>query len=211
MYIPPLVDTLSLALLWLTPAPTSQVPYLHMQDTASVPAVRDDLQCPKGYSPSFLHNTYTYNSPLKNFTDITKSFVHIQWYGNTTVTGTMGTDNVPGATRAGLFGGSPFNETLTMYLGRSDVMSYTIHGNFPLTILGPKRPLHVASYAETKRFESICGGEATYIDLITYLCTDDQPAAYGFFYNVHMTTFQNLAARIGTTVLAGDCPDRSNY
>ncbi|KAJ7870519.1 hypothetical protein B0H13DRAFT_2061679, partial [Mycena leptocephala] len=184
--------------LWVTATPTTEAPYLHAPDPSPYPAVRDDLRCPRGYSPSFLHNTYTYYG---------RSFFHIEWYGNITVTKTAGTDNVPGATRAGTFGGSPFNETLTMYLGRPDAMSYTIHGNLPLTIAQPKRrPLHVVSYAETKRFESICSGEATYIDLITYLCSDDQTAAYGLFYNVHMTTLQNLASTIGTTVLAGDCP-----
>ncbi|KAJ7892646.1 hypothetical protein B0H13DRAFT_2665630 [Mycena leptocephala] len=181
-------------------------------DPSPLPVVRDDLQCPKGYSPTFLHNTYTYYGPLKEFTDIAGSFYHVQWYGNATINKTTGTDNVPGATRTGSFGGSPFNETLTMFQGRPDAVSYTIHGNLPLTLAQPKqRPLHVVNYAETKRFESICSGEATYIDFITYLCTDDQATAYGLFYNVHITTLQNLGATIGTTVLAGDCPAEGSY
>ncbi|KAJ7800340.1 hypothetical protein B0H13DRAFT_2164827, partial [Mycena leptocephala] len=168
MYLPPIIETRR---------------SLHVQDPPPYPAVRDDFRCPTGYSPSFLHNTYTYYGPLKEFTDITGSFFHVQWYGDATINKTTGTDNVPGATRTGSFGGSPFNETLTMYQGRSDA---------------PKqRPLHVVNYAETKRFESICSGKATYIDFITYLCTDDQAAAYGLFYNVHMTTLQNLAPPLG--------------
>ncbi|KAJ6542356.1 hypothetical protein DFH09DRAFT_1089175 [Mycena vulgaris] len=174
--------------------------------TPSAPTPTDDLQCPKGYSPSFLYNTYTYNAPLNKFTDITQSFFHIQWYGGATVTKTTGTDNVPGATRAGVFGGANYNETLTAYSAGADAMSYTIHGNLPLTLAQVNQPtLHVASYAETKRFESICDGKATYIDFITYMCTDNQITGYSAFYNVHVTTLENLASTIGATVLAGDC------
>ncbi|KAJ6565926.1 hypothetical protein DFH09DRAFT_1278540 [Mycena vulgaris] len=188
-----------------TPAKTTSTP-AKTTSTPSAPTPTDDLQCPKGYSPSFLHNTYTYDAPLNKFTDITKSFFHIQWYGGATVTKTAGTDNVPGATRAGVFGGAKYNETLTAYSARADAMSYTIHGNLPLTLAqGNQPPLHVASYAETKRFESICGGKATYIDLITYMCTDNQITGYNAFYNTHMTTLENLASTIGSPVLAGDC------
>jgi hypothetical protein len=82
MYLPPIIETISLALLWLTPTPTPdlELPYLHGQDPSPYPVVRDDLRCPRGYSPSFLHNTYTYYGPLKEFTDITGSFYRVQWY-----------------------------------------------------------------------------------------------------------------------------------
>ncbi|KAJ6549080.1 hypothetical protein DFH09DRAFT_1281536 [Mycena vulgaris] len=211
MHFAPFANTLATALLFLI-----STPHVHASpissDAKPITTSLDDLQCPRGYSPTFLHNSYTYNAPLSKFTDITKSFFAIQWYpyadskGGATVTGTAGTDNVPGATRAGVFGGAPFNETLTAYSTRSDGMAYTMHGIMPLSIaVGNPRPLRVASYAETKRFQSICGGKATYIDLITWLCSDDQITAYSAFYNTHMSTVQNLAATIGTTVLAGDC------
>ncbi|KAJ6549130.1 hypothetical protein DFH09DRAFT_1503375 [Mycena vulgaris] len=205
MHFAPFANTLGVALLFL-------ISTLHVHaspissDAKPITTPLDDLQCPRGYSPTFLHNSYTYNAPLNKFTDITKSFFAIQWYGGASVTGTAGTDNVPGATRAGVFGGAPFNETLTAYSARSDSMVYTMHGTLPLSLaVGNPRPLHVATYAETKRFQSICGGKATYIDLITWLCSDDQITAYSAFYNTHMSTVQNLAATIGTTVLAGDC------
>ncbi|KAJ7245971.1 hypothetical protein C8J57DRAFT_1476237 [Mycena rebaudengoi] len=187
-----LSSTHSLALL-------SLVPSLHALNTSTHPVVSDDIECPSGYSPTFVHNTYTYIGALKEFTDIAGSFFHIQWYApNITHFNTTGMDNVPGATRAGLFGGTPFNETLTTYDTRPDALLYTIHGAL--------RDFNIVSSAETKRFQSICSGKATYIDVITYLCSDDQTAAYDLFYNIHTTAFQNLAAIIRTTVLAGDCP-----
>ncbi|KAJ6521222.1 hypothetical protein B0H19DRAFT_1277758 [Mycena capillaripes] len=148
------------------------------------PVVSDDIECPSGYSPTSVHNTYTYNGALKEFTDIAGSFFHVQWY----TFNTTGTDNVLGATRAGWFGGTPFNETLTAYDTRPDALLFTIHGNLPLAL------------------EAFISGKATYIDVLTYLCSDDQTAAYDLFYNIHTTGFQNLAAIIGMTVLAGDCP-----
>ncbi|KAJ6585929.1 hypothetical protein B0H19DRAFT_925394 [Mycena capillaripes] len=201
MHLSSTLGLVSFALLSLTSSATAEPGSLGIQD------VSDDIKCPKGYSPTFLHNAYTYNGALKQFTDITGSFFNNQWYANATVVNTTGTDNVPGATRAGLFGVTPFNETLTTYLKHPDGILFTLHGNLPLVFERPgKRPLNIVRSSETKRFQSICGGKATYIDLITYQCSDDQAAAYDLFYNVHNTVFQNLAATIGTTLLAGDCP-----
>ncbi|KAJ7271209.1 hypothetical protein C8J57DRAFT_1468328 [Mycena rebaudengoi] len=191
-----LSSTLSLAFL-------SLVPSLHALNTSTHPVVSDDIECPSGYSPTFVHNTYTYNGALKEFTDIAGSFFHVQWYSSSVTNfNTTGTVNVPGATRAGLFGGTPFNETLTTYDTRPDALLFTIHGNLPLAL----GAFNIVGSAETKRFQSICSGKATYIDVLTYLCSDDQTAAYDLFYNIHTTAFQNLAGIIGTTVLAGDCP-----
>ncbi|KAJ7464583.1 hypothetical protein FB451DRAFT_1403253 [Mycena latifolia] len=106
---------------------------------------------------------------LKNFTDITGSFFATAWYGGVAVSKTTGTDNVPGATRGGTVGGGTVNETLTTYFVHPDALPYTYHGR-PWTYSAPnQRPLHFAGYAETIRFESICGGKATYIDFISYL------------------------------------------
>ncbi|KAJ6549044.1 hypothetical protein DFH09DRAFT_1503203 [Mycena vulgaris] len=197
-------NTLALAFLFLIATP-------HVHAAPISPAVS------QGILYQFLYNTYTYDAPLDKFTNITSSFFHIQWYpdpslqGNATVNRTTGTDNVPGATRAGVFAGASFNETLTAYSAPPDAMSYTIHGNLPLTISpgNNQGPVRIASYAETKRFESVCSGKATYIDFITYLCTDNQTTGYSSFYNVHMTSVQNLASTIGAPVLGGDCPDAS--
>ncbi|KAJ6549035.1 hypothetical protein DFH09DRAFT_1087106 [Mycena vulgaris] len=155
------------------------VPHVHASPISPAGIPPDDHQCPKGFSTTFLHNNYT----------------------------TTGTDDVPGATRAGVFGAAAFNETLTAYSAGSDGLSYTIQGNRPLTIAqgNHQRPLHVASYAETKRFASVCGGKATFIDFSTYLCTDNQTVGYNSFYNVHMTTMKKLASTIRAPALAGDC------
>ncbi|KAJ7117581.1 hypothetical protein C8R44DRAFT_791042 [Mycena epipterygia] len=169
------------------------------------PITTNDLHCPKGSYTGFVHNSYAYNAPLHKFTDITKSFFHEVWYANTHVSNTTGTDNVPGATRAGYFVGH-FNETLTAYLLRPDELSYTYHGR-PYTFAAPnRRPIYFPRYAETLRFMSICGGRATFIDVNTYLCSDDQIAAHDVWYSTHMTTFKGLAVKVGATVLAGDCP-----
>ncbi|KAJ7312399.1 hypothetical protein DFH08DRAFT_973477 [Mycena albidolilacea] len=119
----------------------------------------NDIQCPAGSHASFVHNSYTYNAPLHKFTNITKSWFNIQC--NTT-----GTDGVPGTTRSGVFGGAPFNETLTMYdrphLG---AFAYSFHGD-ALTYSPPnKSAVHFDGYAETMRLEGICNGRATYIDI----------------------------------------------
>ncbi|KAJ6534595.1 hypothetical protein DFH09DRAFT_1180112 [Mycena vulgaris] len=177
------------------------------------PPSPNDLHCPKGSYPGFVHNSYTYAAPVHKFTDITRSFFDDAWYAGAAAPNNTGTDNVPGATRAGDFGGA-FNETLTAYSLHPDAFSFTLHGA-PWTYTAPapqasnlKRPgpLHFAGYAETLRFESICDGRATYIDAITYLCADDKAAAYDLWYNLHLAVFPPLAARVGAKVLAGDCP-----
>ncbi|KAJ6527754.1 hypothetical protein B0H19DRAFT_1275108 [Mycena capillaripes] len=193
-----LSSTLSLAFL-------SLVPPMRALNPLTYPVVSDDIECPSGYSPTSVHNTYTYNGALKEFTDIagrSSTFSGIPRASPTLKFNTTGTDNVLGATRAGWFGGTPFNETLTAYDTRPDALLFTIHGNLPLAL----EAFNIVGSAETKRFQIICSGKATYIDVLTYLCSDDQTAAYDLFYNIHTTGFQNLAAIIGMTVLAGDCP-----
>ncbi|KAJ7088550.1 hypothetical protein C8R43DRAFT_1050737, partial [Mycena crocata] len=123
------------------------------------------------------------------------------WDGGFPATSTTGVDNIPGATRGGVFAGGAFNETLTMYLARPDALEFTLHG-----IGGTFAHVRLDGYAETARFESICSGRATYIVVVTYVCSPDQAAAYDFWYTSHMDVFEALATRIGTTVLAGDCP-----
>ncbi|KAJ7200419.1 hypothetical protein GGX14DRAFT_372219 [Mycena pura] len=164
-----------------------------------------DLRCPQGSHPGFVHNSYTYLAPLEKFTNITGSFFDIAWYGGCTAVIKIGTDNVPGATRGGPCDGGVFNETLTACIVHPDALEYTWRGK-PSTYLLPNFPPVHFGYAETLRFESICGGKATYIDLITHWCTDDQSGAYNTWYTIHMETFQALAARIAAPVLAGDCP-----
>ncbi|KAJ6570534.1 hypothetical protein DFH09DRAFT_1313131 [Mycena vulgaris] len=86
-----------------------------------------NLRCPKGSYPNFVHNSYTYNTPLAKFTNITKSFFDIAWYGSASKM--TGTDNVPGATCGGNSTGSWYTDTLAAYLAHPDVLEYTIHGD----------------------------------------------------------------------------------
>ncbi|KAJ7656433.1 hypothetical protein DFH06DRAFT_1411188 [Mycena polygramma] len=124
------------------------------------PNVLNDIHCAEDSHVGFVHNSYTFNAPLDTFTDVTKSFFDIKWYGGTVVTNTTGVDGVPGATRSGRFDDALYTDTLTMYSLRPDTFEFSYHGDAP-TFTPAIR------YAETMRFESICGGTATYIDVIS--------------------------------------------
>ncbi|KAJ7483817.1 hypothetical protein B0H11DRAFT_1723231 [Mycena galericulata] len=168
---------------------------------------QNDLHCPKGYEISFVHNSYTYNAPFHTFTNLTSSFFNIVWTGGVPATSTTGVDNVPGATRSGPWFGGVFNETLTMYHLDDELYIWTYHGAaYTYAPGGGVPPTHLSAYAETTRFESICSGTATYIDIITYLCSDNPKVVYSLLYTLHMVTFQDLAQSANATVLGGDCP-----
>ncbi|KAJ7763580.1 hypothetical protein DFH07DRAFT_1018316 [Mycena maculata] len=193
-----LVKTLTVAILGLLSATRAQ--------ESSYPYTSSDLHCPEGSHPGFVHNSYTYLAPLHKFTKITGSFFDIAWYGGCSAAFKIGTDNVPGAIRGGPCDGGVFNETLTMFTAHSDGFESTLHGR-PWTFPLPHQPpVHFDGYVETMRFESICGGKVTYIDLISHWCTDNQSGGYNAWYTIHMEVFQALAAGIGAPVLAGDCP-----
>ncbi|KAJ7464581.1 hypothetical protein FB451DRAFT_441584 [Mycena latifolia] len=194
-----LAKILGIALLSLTVSATQA----HKSDH---PLVRNDIICPKGSYTSFVRNNYAYNAPLDKFTDITKSFFNLTWYvsrcdhhendrhrqrpwrdslgrfGRRIHRNTDGVPQTPGCARVQL----PWE---------------------PYTYAPPnQKPLHFPGYAETIRFESICGGTATYFDAIAYVCSDDQMAAYDTWYTLHMVAFPGLATEVGAKVLAGDCP-----
>ncbi|KAJ7875477.1 hypothetical protein B0H14DRAFT_3437032 [Mycena olivaceomarginata] len=40
----------------------------------------NDIVCPNHYTPTFVHNSFTYLAPLHKFTNLTKSFFDISWY-----------------------------------------------------------------------------------------------------------------------------------
>ncbi|KAJ7742890.1 hypothetical protein B0H16DRAFT_1019435 [Mycena metata] len=166
----------------------------------------NDLRCPEDFHVGFVHNRYAYNAPVDKFTTITKSFYDALWYGGAVVSKTSGTDNVPGATRAGNLDGY-FHETLTAYSFHPSALEYTIRGD-PYTYAPPNStaaPVRFASYSETMRIESSCSGRATYIDLITYICSADKVTGYDWWYTAHESVFPALAAKVGATVMAGDC------
>ncbi|KAJ7742888.1 hypothetical protein B0H16DRAFT_1890187 [Mycena metata] len=184
--------------------------------TASVHAQHtergNDLHCPEGFDVGFVHDSYTFNAPVHKFTDPTKSFFDISWYG-ITLTNTTGTDNVPGATRSGSLDGGYFHETLTAYSVHPSALEYTVRGD-PYTYAPPNStaaPLAFAGYVETTRIESICSGRATYIDLISYICSADQVAGYDFAHKLHQGVFPALAEPVGATVMAGDCLTQKDY
>ncbi|KAF7330593.1 hypothetical protein MSAN_02459500 [Mycena sanguinolenta] len=168
--------------------------------------ISNDIECAADSYVSFIHNSYTYNAPLHKFTDIAGSFFNVSWYGGTAVTSTTGTDNVPGATRSGPFVGTIFNETLTAFEKGSDVLLFSYHGKGFTFIPEPTYPaLRWDGYSETLRFQSICSGKATHIDLITYTCSDNQPLTYTVWSTAHTSSFDGLAQTLGATILAGDC------
>ncbi|CAK5283342.1 unnamed protein product [Mycena citricolor] len=164
-----------------------------------------DKHCAPPLKSSFTHNTYTYTVPLPQITQITKDFFDIEWYGGVVVSTHTGRNGVPGATRSGNFTGGSFHETLTEYTLRPDAFAYAYSG-VPYTFAPPHaQPVHFGVYAETLRFESVCGGRATYIDFQTWSCVDDRPAGYNFWYTLHQTAAEGLAQTLKANVLAGDC------
>ncbi|KAJ7656442.1 hypothetical protein DFH06DRAFT_1473657 [Mycena polygramma] len=94
-----------------------------------------------------------------------------------------------------------------MYSMHSDALAYTYHGE-PFNYAPRNGPhLYFARYIETIRFESICGGKATYIAVLAYLCSDDQVRAYSFWDALpDQATFDRLGESLGGTIRAGDCP-----
>ncbi|KAJ7289155.1 hypothetical protein C8J57DRAFT_1627653 [Mycena rebaudengoi] len=171
-----------------------------------------DASCPKGFQPTFVQNSYRYDGHLQKFTNITGSFFDAFWNAGTVVTSTTGTDNVPGATRAASLGDASFNETLTMFDAPPGALRFTYIGPGPKPIAYTppgEKSIRFDYWAETQRFESICGGEATYIDVITYLCSDPPRAAYDLWYRFHDLTFNAISAEVGAKVFTGDCPRAS--
>ncbi|KAK7012811.1 hypothetical protein R3P38DRAFT_1557187 [Favolaschia claudopus] len=174
----------------------------------SDPYVPNDLPCPSGSHVSFNQNKYAFIAPPHKFVDLTKDFFNLTWYGNIAlVVNTTGTDNVPGATRAGIFSGAHYNETLTMYAKHPDILTWSYYGA-PITFTLPGEPTLVSfGYTETFRIQSICNGQATYIDVLTQSCSGNQIDNYNIWYTFHDSVFPKIAATFGAPVLAGDCPD----
>ncbi|KAJ7312453.1 hypothetical protein DFH08DRAFT_1087633 [Mycena albidolilacea] len=149
--------------------------------------------------------SYTYNAPVHKFTEITKSWFDIQWYGGAVVSNTTGTDSVPGATRSGFYGETLFHETLTMYSLDPDALAYSLRGESRIYVPPDQPVVHIGRYTETMRIESICSGAATYINIRSYLCSNDSTQAYDLAYTLQTVAFQGIAARIHATVMGGDC------
>ncbi|KAJ7181048.1 hypothetical protein C8R46DRAFT_1071306 [Mycena filopes] len=167
-----------------------------------------DVPCPEGFLDGFVHNSYTYNAPPQKFINITKSY-DASWYGGAVVSNTTGTDNVPGATRAGNLDGD-FFETLTAYSSGPAHLEYSYRGApYTFTMPNSTAPSNVqfSSYGETFRFEGICSGRATYIDVITYMCSVDQTAGYDWWFGGHQGIFSAVAERVGATEFMGNCPE----
>ncbi|KAK6983980.1 hypothetical protein R3P38DRAFT_373811 [Favolaschia claudopus] len=172
------------------------------------PYISSDIHCDKDAHTSFITNRYKYYAPLHKFTNLTKSFFDLSWGAGTLVPNTTGIDNVPGATRAGEYGGYHFDETLTMYTSHPDALAYAYHGKgFKVSGQGINfgSSVKLYSYAEAFRFESICGGQATLIDARTYTCSDNPIATYDWETMLHDSTLTALAARIRAPMFTGDC------
>ncbi|KAJ7097106.1 hypothetical protein B0H15DRAFT_31723 [Mycena belliarum] len=191
---------------------TALIATLGLLSTASAqslsidPILNDDVECPAGSEITFLHDYYMFNAPMKAFKDQVGSFFEIVWTGGVATDIATGPDNTPGSSRSGVYFGGRFNETLTMILDRPDSFSYTYHGvEFPVAIPGRPKVIFY-KYAETMRVHSICGGRATYMDLVTSLCTDNPEHAYDLLHTyLHDLTFHQLAANVNATAMYGDC------
>jgi hypothetical protein len=122
------------------------------------------------------------------------------------VSNTTGTGGVPGATRSGFWSETPFHETLTMYSLDPDALAYSFPGEGLIYVPLDQPAVHIDGYTETMRIESICSGAATYINIRSYLCSNDSTPAYDLLYTLHMVAFQGIAARIHATVMGGVCP-----
>ncbi|KAJ6620635.1 hypothetical protein B0H10DRAFT_1067362 [Mycena sp. CBHHK59/15] len=167
---------------------------------------KNDINCPKGDFAGFVHNSYLYDRPVDKFTNITKSFFNIPWYGGADVMNTTGTDNVPGATRAGTFDGEPFNETLTAYEAGAGALEFTYFGLPAAYVLPNGDHLRFSYYAETHRYESICEGTSTFIDQVTWWCSNAPRDSFDLWVRLHTVTFDNMATTVGARVFTGDCP-----
>nr|GAT56994.1 predicted protein [Mycena chlorophos] len=169
-----------------------------------------DVECPHADQRSFLHNSFAYNAPLQVFTNVVGSFFNDSWYADSVINETKGKDNVPGAMRSGPSdpeGTAIYNETLLEYIYHPDSMlQYSFSGAATSFAAGPSvKATHFHGYAEMMRLQSVCGGKATYIDLITWLCSDDQAAAYDIWNSAHLVSFSGIAGSVGATVMPGDC------
>ncbi|KAJ7312513.1 hypothetical protein DFH08DRAFT_973582 [Mycena albidolilacea] len=95
---------------------------------------------------------------------------------STLTTNTTGTDNVPGTTRS--------SETLTVYSMHSDTLALLYHRKTFKPTSAKMPALLFGLYTEAIRFESNCGGTATYIGVLTDTCSDNPVAVYDTWYTV---------------------------
>lgn len=93
------------------------------------------------------------------------------------------------------------HETLTAFTAHPDELEYTYLGK-PIAGDG----VDYEGYVETLRFMSICGGTATYIDAIAYVCSRHRITGYSVWYQARVNTFPVLAADLGAPTFTGDCP-----
>ncbi|KAF7308290.1 hypothetical protein HMN09_00677000 [Mycena chlorophos] len=167
------------------------------------------VECPHADQRSFLHNTFAYNAPLHVFTNVVGSFFNDSWYADSVISETKGKDNVPGSMRlgpSGTKGTAIYNETLLEYIYHpNSMLQYSFSGAATWFAASPSaKATYFHGYTETMRLQSVCGGKATYIDLITWLCSDDQVAC-DIWNAAHLVSFSGIAGSVGATVMPGDC------
>jgi hypothetical protein len=93
-----------------------------------------------------------------------------------------------------------------MYSRHKDSQVFAYHGS-ATTFKLPNGPLlRFRNYAETMSIWSICDGRATYIEFLTWLCTDSHVLAYAVLNAAHTAAVEGMAAKFGAMVLPGDCP-----
>ncbi|KAJ7871843.1 hypothetical protein B0H14DRAFT_3860548 [Mycena olivaceomarginata] len=146
----------------------------------------DDPQCKPGLYPFFERNSLKFTAPLHKVTEITGTFFNLTWYADSIVNATTGIDNVVGATRAGLSGGVPFVEVLTVYDMTPSSLTISYYGAIPAYYNAPP--------------------SRTYIDVTTNACTNDPDLASVLAKRGHMSTLKLLATNVKGRIIDSQCP-----
>ncbi|KAJ7835758.1 hypothetical protein B0H14DRAFT_3706371 [Mycena olivaceomarginata] len=179
----------------------------HAHGSELTPYVPNDLVCPpNSYARLYAQQLRIHRPAAQVHEPYQVVFSTYRGMAGTVITNTTGTDNLPGAARSGPFGGATYNETLSFYRKRSDLLTWSYLGK-GLTFTLPGHPTLTSLWLQRDvRIQSICGGQATYIDVLTFSCSDNQIANYDIWYTFHNSVFQEMAANLRAPVLAGDCP-----
>jgi hypothetical protein len=134
-----------------------------------------------------------------------------------TLTNTTGQDNVPGATRSGTVGDSPFTEVLLEFAhsGSDEMMLFwkletgtTFVWNMKtINPIITTQPQNVTiSYFQRIFVKSICEKKAAYVWLMTTYCSDKPLLAHQLYDQHDQKILQDLSARLGAVEFEGACP-----
>jgi len=200
-----LVSTKATSLTPTTPI-ASASPTPNPNVTVNQPSDVLDVQCASGYSPGFQQSSFQYDIPVAAFINATGSFFHSEWYSGP-LNSTNGTDNTPGATRSGNFGGTPFTERLVGYTRSPNrlLIQYVLNSG-PVTFPTTPKPVDASSYFEEYTVSSICAGTGTYVTLTASYCTKTLTGSYNLYVTFRREVMATLANTLGAQLFDGSCP-----